>query len=85
MTLQEKLLNLIHNEVLADIETYLDELFELIASKKGDSEMAQEIEYMQEMKEEFETLVQELHNGEIDDEEAQEIINEIIDMKSQKQ
>lgn len=84
MTLQEKLLNLIHNEVLEDIETYLDELFELIASKKGDNEMAQEIEYMQEMKEEFETLVQELHNGEIDDEEAQEIIDEIIDMKSQK-
>ncbi|MDD2640178.1 MAG: hypothetical protein PHS65_04220, partial [Arcobacteraceae bacterium] len=36
MTLQEKLLNLIHNEVMPDLEDYLDELFEHVAAKKED-------------------------------------------------
>lgn len=85
MTLQEKLLNLIHNEVLPDLEDYLDELFELVASKKEDAEVKEEILYMQEMQQEFQDLINDLNNGEIDDEEAQEIIDEIIDMKSLKE
>ena len=85
MTLQEKLLNLIHNEVLPDLEDYLDELFELVASKKKDAEVKEEILYMQEMQQEFQDLINDLNNGEIDDEEAQEIIDEIIDMKSLKE
>lgn len=85
MTLQEKLLNLIHNEVMPDIEDYLDELFELVAAKKEDEQMKEEILYMQEMQQEFQDLINDLNNGEIDDEEAQEIIDEIIDMKSLKE
>ncbi len=85
MRVQEKLLNLIHNEVLPDIEDYLDELFELVASKKADSGVKDEIKDMQEMKKDFQEMVEELENDEIDDEEAQEIIDEIIDMKSLKE
>lgn len=84
MKIQEKLLNLIHNEVLPDIEEYLDELFELVASKKADDGVKEEINYMQEMKKDFQEMVNEIENDEIDDEEAQEIIDEIIDMKSLK-
>lgn len=82
---QEKLLNLLHNEVLPDIEEYLDELFEIVASKKDDPELKEEIKAMQEMKKEFQELVEELQAGEIEDDEAQEIIDEIIDMKSLKE
>ncbi len=82
MTIQEKLLNLLHNEVIPDIEDYLDELFELVASKKGDDKTKEEINYMQEMRKEFQELLDDLEAGEIDEEEAQEIIDEIIDMKS---
>lgn len=85
MTLQEKLLNLIHNEVMPDIEDYLDELFELVASKKDDQQIKEEILYMQEMQQEFQELIDDIHNGNIDDEEAQEIIDEIIEMKSQQE
>ncbi len=85
MTIQEKLLNLIHNEVMPDIEDYLDELFELVASKKDDKQIKEEILYMQEMQQEFQELIDDIHNGNIDDEEAQEIIDEIIEMKSQKE
>lgn len=85
MTIQEKLLNLIHNEVMPDIEDYLDELFELVAAKKDDKQMKEEILYMQEMQQEFQELIDDIHNGNIDDEEAQEIIDEIIEMKSLKE
>lgn len=85
MTTQEKLLNLIHNEVMPDIEDYLDELFELVAAKKEDAQMKEEILYMQEMQQEFQDLINDLNNDEIDEEEAQEIIDEIIDMKSLKE
>lgn len=85
MRVQEKLLNLLHNEVLPDIEEYLDELFELVASKKADAGVKDEIKDMQEMKKEFQEMVRELENDEIDDDEAQEIIDEIIDMKSLKE
>ena len=37
---------------------------------------------MQEMRKEFQELLNDLESGEIDEEEAQEIIDEIIDMKS---
>ena len=36
---------------------------------------------MQEMKKDFEDMLVDLENGEIDDEEAQEIIEEINDMR----
>jgi DNA-binding transcriptional regulator YhcF (GntR family) len=85
MTIQEKLLNLVHNEVIPDVEDYLDELFELVASKKSDDKTKEEIKYMQEMRKEFQDLIDDLEAGEIDDEEAQEIIDEIIDMKSLKE
>ncbi len=85
MTIQEKLLNLVHNEVIPDVEDYLDELFELVASKKGDEKTKEEIKYMQEMRKEFQDLIDDVEAGEIDDEEAQEIIDDIIDMKSLKE
>jgi len=85
MRIQEKLLNLIHNEVLPDIEDYLDELFQLVAAKKGDDKIKEEISYMQEMKKDFSEMIEEIENDEIEDDEAQEIIDEIIEMKSQKE
>ncbi|WP_419764310.1 MAG: hypothetical protein ACNI28_11060 [Arcobacter sp.] len=85
MTTQEKLLNLVHNEVIPDVEDYLDELFELVASKKSDEKTKEEIKYMQDMRKEFQDLIDDIEADEIDEEEAQEIIDEIIDMKSLKE
>lgn len=82
MTVQEKLLNLLNNEVIPDIEDYLDDLFELVASKKGNKETKKEIEELQEMRKDFLSMIDEINNNEIDEEEAQELIDEIIDMKS---
>lgn len=80
MNKQEELKDLIKNVVLEDVDDYIDELLELIASKKNDENTKEELNSMQEMKKEFLELLSELEAGEIDDEEAAELIEEINDM-----
>lgn len=80
MNKQEELKDLIKNVVLEDVDDYIDELLELIASKKDDEDTKEELNSMQEMKKEFLELLSELEAGEIDDEEAAELIEEINDM-----
>ena len=83
MSIQKELENLIKNEVLVEIEDYIDELFEIIAAKKEKDEIKEELKQIQEMKKDFEDMLVDLANGEIDDEEAQEIIEEINDMRKE--
>ena len=83
MSIQKELEDLIKNEVLIEIEDYIDELFEIIASKKDDENTKEELEQMQEMKKDFEDMLVDLANGEIDDEECKEIIEEINDMRKE--
>lgn len=80
MNKQEELKDLIKNVVLEDVDDYIDELLELIASKKDAENTKEELNSMQEMKKEFLELLSELEAGEIDDEEAAELIEEINDM-----
>lgn len=80
MNKQEELKDLIKNVVLEDVDDYIDELLELIASKKDDENTKEELNSMQEMKKEFLELLSELEAGEIDDEESAELIEEINDM-----
>ena len=84
MSIQKELEDLIKNDVLIEIEDYIDELFEIIASKKEDENTKEELTQMQEMKKDFEDMLVDLANGEIDDEEAQEIIEEINDMRKEQ-
>jgi hypothetical protein len=76
MSIQKELEDLIKNEVLEEIEDYIDELFEIVASKKEDENIKEELKQMQEMKKDFEEMLVDLANGEIDDEEAREIIED---------
>ena len=81
MSIQKELEDLIKNDVLIEIEDYIDELFEIIASKKADDNTKEELKEMQEMKKDFEDMLVDLTKGEIDDEECKEIIEEINDMR----
>ena len=83
MSIQKELEDLIKNEVLEEIEDYIDELFEIVASKKEDENIKEELKQMQEMKKDFEEMLVDLANGEINDEEAREIIEEINDMRKE--
>lgn len=83
MSIQKELENLIKNEVLVEIEDYIDELFEIIAAKKEDDEIKEELKQMQEMKKDFEEMLADLVHGDIDDDEAKEIIDEINEMRKE--
>ena len=85
MSIQKELENLIKNEVLVEIEDYIDELFEIVAAKKEDDEIKEELKQMQEMKKEFEDMLVDLVHGDIDDEECEEIIAEINDMRKEEE
>ena len=67
--------------MLVEIEDYIDELFEIIASKKEDEDTKEELIQMQEMKKDFEEMLLDLIHGDIDDEECEEIIAEIHEMR----
>ena len=43
MSIQKELEDLIKNEVLVEIEDYIDELFEIVAAKKEDDEIKEEL------------------------------------------
>lgn len=83
MSIQKELEDLIKNEVLVEIEDYIDELFEIIAAKKENDEIKEELKQMQEMKKDFEEMLTDLVHGDIDDEEAKEIIDEINEMRKE--
>lgn len=85
MSIKKELEELIKNEVLIEIEDYIDELFELIASKKDSFNVKEELQQMQEMKKDFEDMLNDLVHGDISDEEAQEIFDEIIDMRKEEE
>ena len=80
MSIQKELKEIINNEVLVEIEDHIDAIFEKKNEKKDTPELKEELENMQEMKKDFEELLKDLEAGEIDDEEAQEIYDEIVDM-----
>jgi hypothetical protein len=85
MSIQKELEDLIKNEVLVEIEDYIDELFEIVAAKKENDEIKEELKQIQEMKKEFEDMLVDLVHGDIDDEECEEIIAEINDMRKEEE
>ena len=81
---EEKLIKLIEEEVLPDIEEYIDVIFEKIASKNYLDEDEQNLYDMKEMRDEFKDMLAEVKTGEMDEEECLEIMEEIHEMKKQE-
>jgi len=78
---EDKLIKLIADEVLPDVEEYIDVLFEKIASKNYLDEDEKNLYEMQEMRDEFRDMLEEVKSGEMEEEECLEIMEEIHDMK----
>lgn len=81
---QDRLIKLLEDEVIPDIEEYIDTLFSKIASKNYLDEDEKNLYDMQEMLKEFTTMLTEANNGELEEEECLEIIEEIKQMKDQE-
>ena len=76
-----KLKELIEETVMPDIVDRLDEIFADIAkSKDATAEQNEEIKDLHEMRDEFNEILKDIENRELDKEECAELFQEITDM-----
>ena len=84
MTKTEELIDLLNNDIIPEIEDVIDGLFELINdAKTATDEVKQELNELQELKTEFKVMLEEAMTGELEEDEAAEIIEEIEEMRSE--
>lgn len=81
MTNAQKLIDILNNEIIPEIESIIDEMCEQIADNKNatDEEKA-EFKEAQEMKREFKEMAFEAETGEMDEEECAENLAECIEI-----
>ena len=81
----EKLKNLLENEVIPDLEVAIDELFAKIdKAKNASSEDKNDLEEMRDMRTECFAMVEEIKREEMDEEEATELLEELVEMKTEE-
>ena len=81
----EKLKNLLELEIIPDLEAAIDELFAAIdKSKNASKEQKEDLEEMREMRTECFAIVEELGRNELDEEEVDELLAELVDMKTEE-
>ena len=86
MTYSEKLKNFLTQEIIPDLEEAIDEIFAFIEkSKMASIADKEELKELQEMHSECKDIVSEIESGEMEEKEAKEILNELVDMKSVEQ
>lgn len=74
----KKLKDLIQNVVLPDVEDYIDDIFEEITDNKNASDdNSKELEDMQEMRKEFQAILKDIENDDLDQDECAELFDEI--------
>lgn len=86
MTSAEKLKNLLELEIIPDLEAAIDELFEAIdKAKNASSEQKADLEEMREMRTECFAILEELSRDELEEDEIEELLAELVDMKTEEE
>lgn len=86
MTEAEDLIDLLENDVIPEIESYIDDLYEKIAEAKNASEEdKQQLAELQELRQEFTALLDDVKHGDLDEEECRAIIDEIDMMRESEE
>ncbi|NQY22206.1 MAG: hypothetical protein HRT40_13060 [Campylobacteraceae bacterium] len=85
MTKIQELEELLKHDVIIDLEDYIDDLFEIVAKKKETEETKEELKNMQELKGDFEDMLEDIKKGDMDEEEAIEILEELHEMKAENE
>jgi len=81
----EKLKNFLTLEIIPDLEEAIDEMFSMIEKAKMASIAdKEELQELQEMHAECKDIVAEIEAGDMLDEEAAELLEELMDMKTEK-
>ena len=80
----EDLIELLEEDVILEIEDVIDALFETVNENKSASdEDKKELQELQELRSEFVGMLEEVKNGELDEDECEEIIDEIDAMRQE--
>ncbi len=80
----EKLKNLLLNELMPDLEEAIDEIFSMVEKEKMISLAdREELENMQEMHAECREILIEIESGEMEEDEAAELLEDLIEVKSE--
>ena len=77
-----KLLKMIQKEVIPEIEEHMDELFALVAEKDCSNEDKEDLKETQQLHEDFKEILKELEDGELEDDEIEEWIIAIQEMRN---
>jgi cob(I)alamin adenosyltransferase len=86
MSNADKLKNLLELEIIPDLEVAIDELFAAIdKAKNATKEQKEDLEEMREMRTECFAIVEELGRNELDEEEVDELLAELVDMKTEEE
>ena len=84
MSTADKLKNLLELEIIPDLEAAIDELFLAIdKSKNASKEQKEDLEEMREMRTECFAIVEELGRNELEEDEVNELLAELVDMKTE--
>jgi len=79
MSYSGKLEELLTKSVIPDITDRLDEIFEEIAgNKEATQDAKEEIEELREFKSDLEDVLEDIKNGDMDEEEAKELVDDIL-------
>jgi len=82
----EKLKNLLELEVIPDLESVIDELFEIIdKTKKASSEQKEELEVLQEMRTDCFAILEDLSRDELEEDEIDELLEELMKLKTEEE
>ena len=81
----EKLKNFLTQEIIPDLEDAIDEMFAMIEKAKMASLAdKEELKELQEMHAECKDILEEIEAGDMDEEEAGEILEELLDAKTEE-
>jgi len=83
MKSSDRLKALLETEIIPDLESAIDELFEQIEKAKDvTKEQRSDLDDLREMRDECKEIIQELANNELKEDEIEEILAELIEAKS---
>jgi cob(I)alamin adenosyltransferase len=86
MTNADKLKNLLELEIIPDLEVAIDELFAAIdKAKSASKEQKEDLEEMRDMRTECFAIVEELKRDELEEDEVNELLAELVDMKTEEE
>ena len=78
----QELETMLQEEVLPELEHYIDDLFEKIADTKSATlEDKEALKEMQELRDDFKQMLTDLQSGDMQEDECEEIIEELIAMR----